>query len=162
MLYVFSFRTLMMASMMLLATALFSSYSFAAALAPQQNVHSGALSYREWKNSKIQDAKLKVKSIKDKIEVDPNLPRKNGGSEAGLNQDLERGILNLSLTQDLTISDYFVGYLTKQSSMDRSIKDVSRRLTAEEVAEMMSAYAQQVFQTRPTTLKATPRDDSGL
>ncbi len=119
-----------------------SSYSITSALPQPQYVSSGVLSYREWKNSKISEAQLRIKNIKEKIIVDPNMPIKNSGTEAGLSKELEREILNLSVTQDLTISDYFVGYLTRQSSLETAIKDVSPRLTAEEVAELMSAFAE--------------------
>ncbi len=93
-------------------------------------------SYREWKSSKVSEAENKIKST----------------TEAGL---------SLSVAQELSISDYFVGYLTKQGSLEGAIKEVAARLTPEEVAELMSAYAQHFFQTRPRTLKASSRADSG-
>jgi hypothetical protein len=78
---------------------------------------------------------------------DPNLVIKSGSSEAGLSQELnsqlESEILSLSRTQDLTMNDYFVTYLIKQSS--------------EDAAELMSAYPQNMLQTRPSTLKISPR-----
>jgi hypothetical protein len=139
----------------------------------QNKVLSNFKSYREWKALKIQEAELKIKILKEKIgehrglAADPNLLMKeNTNSEAGLSEDLkaqlDREIMNLSLARDMSISDYFVGYLTKQSSPDLAIKDVSSRLTAEEVAELMSAYAQHFFQTRPNSIKVAPRADSGL
>ena len=141
-LYIFSYRTLLIAVMSLAVLAPSSSYSFTSALPQSQNVSSGVLSYREWKSSKISEAQLKIKTIKEKIIVDPNMPIKTLGTEAGLSKELEREILNLSVTQDLTISDYFVGYLTRQSSLETAIKDVSPRLTPDEVAELMSAFAE--------------------
>ena len=143
-LYVFSYRTLLKALVALAVLAPLPSYSHALVVPQSQNVSSGVLSYREWKTSKINEAQLKVKSIKDRINADPNLQFKNSGTEAGLGKDLEREILNLSMTEDLTISDYFVGYLTRQSSVDTAIKDVSLRLTSDEVAELMAAYAENI------------------
>ena len=151
--YVFSCRTLMIALLALMILAPASSFSFTPAVPPNQNASSGVLSYREWKNSKIQDAKLKVKSVKEKYGTDPNVQLKTVVTEAGLSKELERELLNLSLTQDLTISDYFVGYLTRQSSLDTAIKDVSNKLTSEEVAELMSAYAENFFQAKPSALR---------
>ncbi len=160
-LYVFSCRTLMLALLALIALAPASSFSFTSALPPNQNVSSGVLSYREWKNSKIQDAKLKIKSVREKYGTDPNVQLKTTGTEAGLSKELERELLNLSLTQDLTISDYFVGYLTRQASLDAAIKDVSIKLTSEEVAELMSAYAENFFQSKPSALKSiSPAESS--
>jgi hypothetical protein len=174
MLHVFSHRTLILFIMALgLLAAPLEAYSDASALAPQPHVNSGVQSFREWKSSKVRDAELKVKLLKQKVKPetavirntqDPNLTVKSGISEAGLNQELhaqlEREILNLSLTHDLTMTDYFVGYLTKQNSIDVAIRDISGRLSAEEVAELMSAYAQNFFQTRPASVKVAPRADS--
>jgi hypothetical protein len=146
------------------------AYSDSSVSAPQPHVDSGVQSFREWKSSKVKDAELKVKLLKQKIKPetnsvrntqDPNLLVKSASSEAGLSQELnaqlEREILNLSLTQDLTMSDYFAGYLTKQNSIDVAIRDISGRLTGEEVAELMSAYAQNIFENRPSNLKTAPR-----
>ena len=152
-LYVFSCRTLMLALLALIVLAPVSSYSVIFASPPNQNVSSGVLSYREWKNLKIHDSQLKIKSLKDKLNGDPNVQIKNNGTEAGLSKELEKEILTLSLTQDLTISDYFVGYLTRQASLDAAIKDVSTKLTAEEVAELMSAFAENFFQAKSPILK---------
>lgn len=162
--YVLSFRTLMMALLVLLNLAPSVSYSLSSALPQSQNVAPGVQSYHEWKKTKIHDAQNKIKNLKEKIETDPNLKYKSMSTEAGLvadlNRDLEQEILNLSLTQDLSISDYFVGYLTKQSSLESAIKDVSVRLNPEEVAELMLAYAENFLQSRPAAMKPVLRADS--
>lgn len=158
-LYVFSCRTLMLALLALIVLVPSSSYSVTSALPPNQTVSSGVLSYREWKNSKIHDAQMKIKSIKEKLGSDPNSLIKNSGTEAGLGKELEREILTLSLTQDLTISDYFVGYLTRQASLDSAIKDVAVKLSADEVAELMAAYAENFFQVKSQSLKPNSATD---
>ena len=158
-LHVFSCRTLMLASLALIVLAPASSHSVTSASPPIQNVSSGVLSYREWKNSKIHDAQMKIKTIKDKLGTDPNSQIKSAGTEAGLSKELEREILTLSLTQDLTISDYFVGYLTRQASLDAAIKDVAIKLTAEEVAELMAAYAENFFQVKSQAPKPNSAAD---
>jgi uncharacterized protein YbcC (UPF0753/DUF2309 family) len=130
-------------------------------------------SYLEWKSSKILEIENRVKSLRKKMvsqavarplsSKDPNLLNKLK-TEAGLRTDLQdqldQELLNLSISQDLSISDYFVGYLTKQPSLDSAIKDVSGRLTAEEVAELMEAFAHYFFQTRSSGSKMAPRADS--
>ena len=102
---------------------------------------------------------MKIKSIKDKLGIDPNSQIKNTGTEAGLSKELEREILTLSVTQDLSISDYFVGYLTRQTSLDAAIKDVAIKLTPDEVAELMAAYAENFFQVKSQELKANSAAD---
>lgn len=158
-LYVFSCRTLMLALLALIILVPASSYSVTSALPPNQNVSSGVLSYREWKNSKISDAQMKIKTIKDKLGTDPNIQIKNSSTEAGLSKELEREILILSLTEDLTISDYFVGYLTRQNSMEAAIKDVAVKLTADEVAELMAAYAENFLQVKSQAIKPNSATD---
>ena len=140
MLYVSFYRILMMV-MMVLIMAPSSSYSLTQTLLLQRNVGAEAQSYHEWKSSKTLEAQIKIKSLKEKIEVDPNLLNKSGGSEAGLSKEIEIEILKLSLTQDLTFSDYFAGYLS------------------EDVVGLMSAYAQGFFQKRPGALKCSSRAD---
>ena len=56
---------------------------------------------------------------------------------------LEKEELNLSNLKELGISDYYVGYLLKQGSLEEAISAVSGRLSTEDVAELMRAYAEQ-------------------
>ena len=124
-------------------------------------------SYREWKLSMVGDAEARVKSMKESF-----LKTRGSAStttEAGLSPQLQniqyqidKEELQYSLAQDLTITDYFVGYLTKQKSLSAAIKQVSGRLSAEEVAELMTAYADNFFSSKPTTTIQAPRADSGL
>ncbi len=47
--------------------------------------------------------------------------------------------------EELTVADYFAGYLTKQRNQAQAIKEVSGRLSPDEVAELMTIYANSVF-----------------
>ena len=49
------------------------------------------------------------------------------------------------MAKDLSVTDYFVGYLTKMQDKKAAFNEVAGKLTAEEVAELMSAYANSVF-----------------
>ena len=49
------------------------------------------------------------------------------------------------MAKDLTVADYFAGYLTKQRDQSLAIKEVSGRLSPDEVAELMTIYANSVF-----------------
>lgn len=169
MLHVCSKRTLLLALLGLISSASATSYSNPLNINDSKQVElkqglntdtnvTKFLSYHEWKNLKIQEAQTKVKSARSKISPDPNL-RMNSGVEAGLNQELEREILNLSLTNDLTITDYFVGYLTKQQPLSSAIKEVSAKLTPDEIAELMSAYAEHFDQNSSTAVRGASRAD---
>lgn len=115
-------------------------------------------SYREWKSEKIQEAQSRVNGVKDRLEpkktLDPNIAKPASGTEAAdldsqkLEQQLKREQGNLETAHELTVSDYFAGYLTKLSDKRAAFKEVAGRLTAEEVAELMAAYADSVFGTQ--------------
>jgi DNA-directed RNA polymerase specialized sigma54-like protein len=81
------------------------------------------------------------------------------GLQENLQDQLDQELLNLSVTRDLSISDYFVGYLNKQPSLERAIEEVSVRLTAEEVEELMQALALQLSLPKPNGARQAPRGD---
>lgn len=161
-----------------LVTAIFASSTFASEVSViAAPATSQIKSFREWKGSLVQDSQQKISSIKEGLKKqrqsasaigsDPNLKNKSQ-SEAGINQNLqniqtllEKEQNQLSNVQDLTIADYFVGYLIKQKSLDKAIKEVSMRLSADEVAELMTAYANNFFSTQPASVGASPRAGSG-
>jgi hypothetical protein len=147
-------------------------FCFCAAILMPQLSQAGVQSYREWKLSQIHQVEQRIQKLKEKMALerglgDPNLQMDKDQSVEGqlsvaLNEQIKHETQNLELAEDLSISDYFAGYLTKQASLESAIHDVSGKLTAEEVAELMSTYAQHFFQTRPSSVKAVPSADSGL
>lgn len=134
--------------------ALFGVFGFSTLLlvAVSAMAEPSVLSYKEWKNSKIQTIESRIRQLEGQSQpthrsADPNLkPQSSSPVEAQLSADLssqiESEMTNLNLVQDLTITDYFVGYLTKQSAPEQAIKEVAAKLSTEEVAELMAAYAQ--------------------
>jgi hypothetical protein len=124
---------------------------------------NGIKSYREWKTAKILEAEARLKDLKTKSK-DPNLSHKMG-SEAGLSEELQYELeleqTNLSLSRDLTISDYFVGYLSKQPSLSAAVNEVAGRLSPAEVAELMLSYADHFAQLHPSSVKMAPRANPG-
>ena len=152
-----------------LAPSRFSLAASTAVSAPGNTVSSAAKnhqfkSFHEWKTGMISLADSRAKQAQDAIMVkqrtsasaDPNAALKSG-SEAGVStqihemqNQLEKEQYQLSIAKELTISDYFVGYLTKQKDLTAAINEVSGRLTPEEVAELMSAYANNFFTSVPS------------
>lgn len=143
----------------------------ATAPAPASNIKS----YNEWKKSKVAEIENKIKTLRERISnqsvrkigssKDPNMALSKtefeGGLSSELQSQLEREMLSLSMSHDLTISDYFVGYLTKQTSLEVAIRDVSARMTPGEVADLMVAFAEHFFQARSMGAKSKLRADSG-
>lgn len=115
-------------------------------------------SYREWKSEQVQDALTRVTVVKTKIQLvkskDANAQRRRTQVEAtsGVNiEELEAQLQQdqtvLEMAKDLSVTDYFVGYLTKLQDKKTAFNEVAGKLTAEEVAELMAAYANSVFGT---------------
>lgn len=107
-------------------------------------------SFREWKNERIQASKSRVDSLKSKVESLKSAAK----TEAGLGKELQidklvsqldQAQFSLDLAQELSVTDYFVGYLTKMDDRKAAISSVAGKLTPEEVAELMNAYANSFF-----------------
>lgn len=121
-------------------------------------------SYREWKSEQVVLAEGKVSTLRAQISVkktgravalgtDPNMANK-AALEAVSSQDksvekLERQLreeqYDLEVARDLSVTDYFAGYLTKVQDKKSAFNEVAGKLSAEEVAELMTAYANSVF-----------------
>lgn len=148
------------------------------------NTQAQVKSYREWKAEKVTEAQGKVTVVRAQIDsrrshrigaqgVDPNLARSKSGIEATASQNisidrLERILreeqYDLEVAKDLSVTDYFVGYLTKVQDKKSAFNEVAGKLTAEEVAELMTAYANSVFDAHsadlPTSAANIAKDSS--
>lgn len=131
-------------------------------------------SYREWKNERVQAAQAKVTTLKTQIDqkkmarlaaggTDPNLAHQ-AGLQAVVSQDisveklereLREEIYDLETAKDLSVTDYFVGYLTKVQDKKTAFSEVAGKLSPEEVAELMTAYANSVFGAHSSDLPAS-------
>lgn len=131
-------------------------------------------SYREWKSEMVGTAQLKVTYLKTQIEtkklsrraagMDPNLARTKNTLEAVASQDisvdkmekqLREEQYDLEVAKDLSVTDYFAGYLTKVPDKKAAFKEVAGKLSPEEVAELMNAYANSVFGAAASDLPAS-------
>ncbi|MGZ3771698.1 MAG: hypothetical protein ACXVCP_16820 [Bdellovibrio sp.] len=150
-------------------------YIFLAFSAISLRAAADVKSYREWKNEKVQVAQSKVSTLKAQIDskknfrtaalgLDPNLARKHHTLEAASSSDssvekLERQLrleqYSLDVAEDLSVTDYFVGYLTKVQDKKAAFKEVAGKLSPEEVAELMTAYANSVFGAQSSDLPAS-------
>ena len=100
---------------------------------------NSAKSYSEWKTSMVEAAEQRVQKIKLTLEQQRQASGVN--TDPNLRNQLSKEQLQATIASELTISDYFAGYLNKQSNMQDAIKSVAGKLTNDEVAELMSAYA---------------------
>jgi hypothetical protein len=126
-------------------------------------------SFREWKSEQVHDALSRVTATKTKIQLakskDPNLARRKSGLEAtsganseNLETQLQQDQSILEMAKDLSVTDYFVGYLVKIQNKKAAYNEVAGKLTSEEVAELMTAYANSVFGSHTPELAPSATD----
>lgn len=113
-------------------------------------------SFREWKSERIQAVQNKIALLTLQKESIRRRLAEQASTEAGLplasqkqiDQLIVKEKARMALEKDLTVSDYFVGYLTKNQDRKQAFKAVAPKLSAEEIAELMDAYANSVFGTQ--------------
>ena len=108
---------------------------------------SSVKGYQEWKNEKVQYAQSQADLVRTqllKAKLDSN--RK-------LTDNLEKQIVqlnwNVDVAKDLSVTDYFVLYLSQQTATDR-FHQAAQKMSTKEVTELMEAYA--------NTLDTSPSD----
>lgn len=143
--------------------------AFWAMTAISLRVSADVKSYREWKSERVTHAETKVNFLKAQITVkkaqrgvangtDPNLAMRNtveAVSSHNMNvermeRQLREELYALDIAKDLSVTDYFVGYLTKVQDQQAAFNEVAGKLSSEEIAELMTAYANSVFGGSPT------------
>lgn len=126
-------------------------------------------SYREWKTDKIQEAILKVATTKTQIEVRRLSQSIHSKTEAVATADmsttqmenqLKADLTALEVAKDLTVTDYFVGYMSKIPDKVESIKEIAAKMKSDEVAELMLAYASSIFGSTATDIPKNANSSS--
>lgn len=144
-----------MKSLFMAVLALVGTLSLPEALWASQGPATGIKSYREWKSERVGEAQVRLEQMRNRLEsrkFDPNLAKAQPGTLEGrdpetarLEFQLRQEAAALETAQELTVSDYFAGYLTKMADKRSAFKEAAGKLTPEEVAELMAAYANSVF-----------------
>ena len=143
---------------------------FVASLVQAQQVTS-VKSFKDWKTEMIEEAKARLEKSKAALENHKkNLAAKKellAANSAGKpeavsdtqterwNNQIQSDESYLTLTQFFTVTDYFVGYLIKQKDSQTTFKDAAAKLSADEVAELLTAYANHINESN--TVKAKPK-----
>lgn len=137
----------MLKNICLAILCLFSVQSFAFGTGTFQQVKG----FREWKNEKIQTVQNQTLNLRNQI-LKSNLEGNKKNSEA-LERQLSQVQFNLEVVRDLSVTDYFVLYLSKQSQADR-FQQAAQKMTTHEVAELMEAYADTLSNSAPSEAAA--------
>jgi hypothetical protein len=129
-------------------------------------------SYREWKSERIQEAISRITVTRTQLQItkskDPNLSHhKSGGTEANSGVSLERlesqlqdDQIVLENAKNFSVTDYLAGYLMKIQNKKAAFNEVAGKLTAEEIAELMSAYANSAFGNHSSDLAPSANNAS--
>lgn len=135
-----------MKSLFQIGFILMISFTLKAAEAPP------ILSFKEWKAEKINTAVQQTVNMRNLI-----LKTKASGLSKNL-PPLEKQLTqlnwNLDVAQDLSITDYFVLYLSQQAQKDR-FKIAASKLSTAEIADLMQEYAQSLANTPNPNIEST-------
>jgi predicted Zn-dependent peptidase len=113
-------------------------------------------SYKEWKNEKVQIAIKKVTITKAQIEyrklnkqfIQTNEPVAAKDVELDkLEASLKNDLYSLEVARELSVTDYFAIYLTKQDNKTEAYKEAADKMTPDEVNQLIRAYADSMFST---------------
>ncbi|MBL7544986.1 MAG: hypothetical protein JNL11_14310 [Bdellovibrionaceae bacterium] len=111
-------------------------------------------SYKEWKNEKVQMAIKRVTITRAQIEyrrLNKQFLQKAEHSGAKdielerLEATLKNDLYSLEVAQELSVTDYFAIYLTKQENKTEAYKEAAEKMTADEVSQLIKAYADSMF-----------------
>ncbi len=117
-------------------------------------------SYREWKNEKVQLAIKKVTITKAQIEYRKLNKQFLQKSEPVVAKDpetdrlevlLKNDLYSLEVAQELSVTDYFAIYLTKQENKSDAYKEAAAKMTPDEVGQLIKAYADSMFSANAPT-----------
>lgn len=117
-------------------------------------------SFRDWKSERISESQLKIQTFKSQIEqrkkelVNKKADTQTDVTLINLEQKLQLEQFSFDLATDLSVTDYFVGYLNKVENKQSAFKELAAKMSPDEVAEIMTAYANSVFGTRESSEKA--------
>ncbi len=121
-----------------LLCSLISCFAFSAELS--------VLSFNEWKSNKVQAAQSQYSSLeseylakKKQNSADPQLIK--------LYQELKDSKSNVNELSDLSVTDYFIGYLSQFKSKKLAFQSAVTKLGPTEVSELMEAYANSLLKT---------------
>lgn len=138
----------------------FSLHAGAAVVLPAPTPEPSVLSFKEWKNDR--SSVLRARYLK--LQTDYILKKSENPKDSSLKamyRELKNTKSNVDEIGDLTVSDYFVGYLSRFKNNSQVFKQAAQKLDSTEVAELMTAYADSLLKTSGEGLSTSQqRSDS--
>lgn len=117
-------------------------------------------SFKEWKNEKVQMAIKRITITRAQIEYRRlNKQFLQKADQVGvkdleferLDATLKNDLYSLEVAQELSVTDYFAIYLTKQENKIEAYRDAAEKMTPDEVSQLIKAYADSMFGSNGAT-----------
>jgi hypothetical protein len=107
---------------------------------------SAVLSFKEWKGQKIQLAQVEYKNLEEDY-----LKKKNDFPQdpklKALYSELKHSKESLSEVGDLSVTDYFIAYLSQFKTNRAIFQSALAKLAPDDISELMTAYANSLLKT---------------
>jgi hypothetical protein len=98
------------------------------------------LSYKQWRNRRIQEARATVTQIKDELAITTKDPEQVSDIPV-LEAKLRQAVTNVEIAKELNSNDYFVLYLIESFPNDPNVlKSVAKRMSWQEMADILENY----------------------
>ncbi len=104
------------------------------------------LSFKDWRSEKLSLARARY----SKLQTDYILKKSANPKDTTLKSlysELKNTKSNLDEVSELTVADYFVGYLSRFKDQKQAFNKAAEKLNSLEVAELMTAYADSLLKT---------------
>ena len=104
------------------------------------------MSFKEWKSEKISTVRSRYNLLESQYLSKKSANPKDSSLKA-LYDELKLSKSYETELQDLSVTDYFVGYLSQYKSKKGVFQGAVNRLDSSEIAELMAAYANSLLKT---------------
>lgn len=118
----------------------------AAIVMPAAGAPPAVLSFKHWKSDKSNIARGRYSKLESEYIAKKSANPKDSALKA-LYNDLKNSKSNVDEISELTVSDYFVGYLSRFKDQRKAFHVAAEKLDSSEVAELMTAYADSLLKT---------------
>lgn len=138
-----------------IVTALLTvSGAYAAVATPTALDLSKVLSFKEWKSDKSTEVRERYSKLESEY-ITKKAANPKDRSLKALYSDLKSTKSHIDEIGELTVSDYFVGYLSRFKDQKKAFNAAAGKLDSSEVSELMTAYADSLLKTTGEGISTT-------
>ncbi|MFN8789878.1 MAG: hypothetical protein ACK5Y2_00300 [Bdellovibrionales bacterium] len=120
--------------------------TFLLLLSAQAFGNSSLLSFKEWKSAKITSVRQEYTTL-ETLYLSKKTANSKDQALPGLYRQLKNSKAHLEELNDLTVTDYFISYLSRYKDKKSVFDAAIARLEPSEVSQVMGAYANSLLKT---------------